>query len=148
VEEWRARIIEALATACPGIAQRGKMGFGVPLDQWFAAHYVNWCTTACWVNSSSSAASFHPTSRYPVEHESSRRSNYHQIYALLMLELWFESRQSLPPHLNPPFVLRKKSSSFFALCRLSGGGAPPRSRNRRTAFGYPFRDAGGPESVV
>ena len=32
--------------------------------------------------------------RYLVEeHESGRRNNHHQIYALLMLELWFESLQ-------------------------------------------------------
>jgi len=32
--------------------------------------------------------------RYLVEeHESGRRNNHHQMYALLMLELWFESLQ-------------------------------------------------------
>ena len=47
--------------------------------------------------------------RYLVEeHENGRRTNHHQLYAMLMLELWFES-------LDEPVAMPESSNSCLAL---------------------------------
>ena len=89
-------LLEALGDRLPPeLLTRGKMGFGVPLDQWFRGPLRELVHDSVlgkkFLDRGVASPDF---ARYLVEeHESGRRNNYHQIYALLMLELWFESLQ-------------------------------------------------------
>ena len=89
-------LIEALGDRLPPeLLNRGKMGFGVPLDQWFRGPLRELVHDSVLGKQFLDRGIVSPDfARYLVEeHESGRRNNYHQIYALLMLELWFESLQ-------------------------------------------------------
>ncbi len=89
-------LIEALGDRLPPeLLSRGKMGFGVPLDQWFRGPLRELVHDSVLSRQFLDRGIVSPDfARYLVdEHESGRRNNYHQIYALLMLELWFESLQ-------------------------------------------------------
>jgi asparagine synthase (glutamine-hydrolysing) len=79
----------------PELLNRGKMGFGVPLDQWFRGPLRELVHDSVLGKQFLDRGIVSPSfARYLVnEHESGRRNNYYQIYALLMLELWFESLQ-------------------------------------------------------
>ena len=79
----------------PELLARGKMGFGVPLDQWFRGPLRELIHDSLLGKSFLDRGIVSPDFvKYLVdEHESRRRDNHHQIYALLMLELWFESLQ-------------------------------------------------------
>jgi asparagine synthase (glutamine-hydrolysing) len=87
-------LIEALGDRLPPeLLTRGKMGFGVPLDQWFRGPLKELVHDSLLGKKFLDRGIVSPDFvRYLVEeHESGRRSNHHQIYALLMLELWFEN---------------------------------------------------------
>src|SRR5664279_5603915 len=89
-------LIDALGDRLPPeLLTRGKMGFGVPLDQWFRGPLKELVHDSLLGKKFLERGIVSPDfARYLVEeHESGRRSNHHQIYALLMLELWFESLQ-------------------------------------------------------
>lgn len=89
-------LIEALGDRLPHeLLTRGKMGFGVPLDQWFRGPLRELVHDSLLGKTFLERGIVSPDFvRYLVdEHESGRRANHHQIYALLMLELWFESLQ-------------------------------------------------------
>ena len=89
-------LVEALGDRLPPeLLNRGKMGFGVPLDQWFRGPLRELVHDSVLGKQFLDRGIVSPEfARYLVEeHESGRRNNYHQIYALLMLELWFESLQ-------------------------------------------------------
>jgi asparagine synthase (glutamine-hydrolysing) len=89
-------LLEALGDRLPPeLLTRGKMGFGVPLDQWFRGPLRELVHDSVLGNKFLDRGIVSPDfARYLVgEHESGRRNNCHQIYALLMLELWFESLQ-------------------------------------------------------
>ncbi len=89
-------LIEALGDRLPPeLLTRGKMGFGVPLDQWFRGPLRELVHDSLLSKKFLERGIVSPDfARYLVEeHESGRRNNHHQIYALLMLELWFESLQ-------------------------------------------------------
>ena len=79
----------------PELLARGKMGFGVPLDQWFRGPLRELVHDTLLSPKFLDRGIVSPDfARYIVEeHESRRRNNHHQIYALLMLDLWFESLQ-------------------------------------------------------
>ena len=87
-------LVDALGDRLPPeLLNRGKMGFGVPLDQWFRGPLREFVHDSVLGKQFLDRGIVSPDfARYLVdEHESGRRNNYHQIYALLMLELWFES---------------------------------------------------------
>jgi asparagine synthase (glutamine-hydrolysing) len=89
-------LIEALGDRLPPeLLTRRKMGFGVPLDQWFRGPLRELVHDSLLGRSFLDRGIVSPDFvRYLVEeHESGRRQNHHQIYALLMLELWFEGLQ-------------------------------------------------------
>jgi asparagine synthase (glutamine-hydrolysing) len=89
-------LIEALGDRLPpALLTRGKMGFGVPLDQWFRGPLRELVHDSLLGKKFLERGIVSPDfARYLVEeHESGRRNNHHQLYALLMLELWFESLQ-------------------------------------------------------
>jgi len=104
-------LIDALGDRLPQeLLTRGKMGFGVPLDQWFRGPLRELVHDKLLGNSFLDRGIVSPDFvRYLVEeHESGRRNNHHQIYALLMLELWFESLQE-------PVVTHDGSASCVVL---------------------------------
>jgi asparagine synthase (glutamine-hydrolysing) len=89
-------LLEALGDRLPPeLLTRGKMGFGVPLDQWFRGPLRELVHDSLLGKKFLERGIVSPDFvRYLVdEHESGRRNNHHQMYALLMLELWFESLQ-------------------------------------------------------
>ena len=89
-------LVEALGDRLPPeLLTRGKMGFGVPLDQWFRGPLRELVHDSVLGKQFLDRGIVSPDfARYLIEeHESGRRNNHHQIYALLMLELWFESLQ-------------------------------------------------------
>jgi asparagine synthase (glutamine-hydrolysing) len=89
-------LIDAFRDRLPAeLLTRGKMGFGVPLDQWFRGPLRELVHDSLLGKKFLDRGIVSPDfARYLVEeHESGRRNNHHQIYALLMLELWFESLQ-------------------------------------------------------
>src|SRR5215472_3763991 len=89
-------LLEALGDRLPPeLLTRGKMGFGVPLDQWFRGPLRELVHDSVLGKKFLDRDIVSPDfARYLIdEHESGRRNNCHQIYALLMLELWFESLQ-------------------------------------------------------
>ena len=96
--EWKRRggtgkriLLEALGDRLPpALLTRPKMGFGVPLDHWFRGplREMTWdtLTSRRFLEREIVNPAF---LRYLLEeHQSGRRSNHHQIYGLLMLELW------------------------------------------------------------
>jgi asparagine synthase (glutamine-hydrolysing) len=84
-------LLEALGDRLPPpLLTRPKMGFGVPLDHWFRGplREMTWdmLTGRRFTERGIADAGF---VRYLLEeHQSGRRGNQHQIYGLLMLELW------------------------------------------------------------
>jgi asparagine synthase (glutamine-hydrolysing) len=89
-------LIDAFRDRLPAeLLTRGKMGFGVPLDQWFRGPLRELVHDSLLGKKFLDRGIVSPDfARYLVEeHESGRRNNHHQIYALLMLELWFEGLQ-------------------------------------------------------
>ncbi len=77
----------------PELLTRPKMGFGVPMEHWFRGplrelvHDSLLCKT--FLERGIVSPDF--ASYLVEEHQRGRRNNQHQIYALLMLELWFKS---------------------------------------------------------
>jgi len=70
----------------PGVAGRGKTGFGVPLGRWFREDLRELAHDLL----STDRGWFRPevVTRLLEEHESGRRDHGHRLWCLLMLELW------------------------------------------------------------
>jgi len=103
-------LIEALGDRLPPeLLTRPKMGFGVPIDQWFRGPLRELVHDSLLGKMFLERGIVSPDfARYLVEeHERGRRNNHHQIYALLMLELWFESLE--------PVASADPSRSYVAL---------------------------------
>ena len=77
----------------PQLLTRGKMGFGVPLDQWFRGPLRELVHDTLLSQAFLGRGMVSPEFvRYMLEeHSSGRRSNHAYIYRLLMLELWFKT---------------------------------------------------------
>ena len=96
----------------PALLTRPKMGFGVPLDRWFRGPLrdLTWDTLTGkrFLERGIVEPGF---VRYLLEeHASGRRGNHHQIYGLLMLELWrrnLEEPARAPETLAPCVALGK-----------------------------------------
>jgi asparagine synthase (glutamine-hydrolysing) len=96
----------------PALLTRPKMGFGVPLDRWFRGPLrdLTWDTLTGkrFLERGIVEPGF---VRYLLdEHASGRRGNQHQIYGLLMLELWrrnLEEPARAPEALAPCVALGK-----------------------------------------
>jgi asparagine synthase (glutamine-hydrolysing) len=87
-------LLDALGDRLPAeLLTRGKMGFGVPLDQWFRGPLRELVHDTLLSQSFLNRGMVSPEFiRYLLEeHASGRRSNHHQMYQLLMLELWFKN---------------------------------------------------------
>jgi asparagine synthase (glutamine-hydrolysing) len=87
-------LLEALGDRLPPqLLTRGKMGFGVPIDQWFRGPLRELVHDTLLSPTFLDRGMVSPEFvRYMLhEHASGRRSNHHQMYRLLMLELWFKN---------------------------------------------------------
>ena len=96
----------------PALLTRPKMGFGVPLDHWFRGplRELTW-DTLTGPRFAARGIVDPAFVRYLLEeHQSGRRANHHQIYGLLMLELWqrnLEEPATPAENFNPCVALRK-----------------------------------------
>jgi len=86
----------------PEILTRPKMGFGVPIDRWFRGPLRELVHDTLLSNAFLDRGIVVPEFvRYLLrEHDTGRRSNHHQIYGLLMLELWFKTLEEAAPLSN------------------------------------------------
>lgn len=107
-------LIEALGDRLPpALLHRPKMGFGVPLAKWFRTSLKEFIFDHLRSRRFEARGIARPAfvARLLEEHMSGRRDNYGQLYALLMLELWYrgdEEHAAIPAeqaapgaHLNP-----------------------------------------------
>lgn len=71
---------------------RRKMGFGVPIGHWFRGRLRDFLQETLLSEKALGRDLFNPASvtRIVEEHVSGRRDQAHQLWTLLMLELWFE----------------------------------------------------------
>ncbi len=100
-------LLEALGDRLPPqLLTRGKMGFGVPLDQWFRGPLRELVHDTLLSKTFLDRGLVSPEFvRYLLaEHDSGRRGNHYSMYRLLMLELWFRTMEepvgSLEPNLT------------------------------------------------
>ena len=72
--------------------QRRKMGFGVPIGHWFRGKLQPFCAKHLLSEKALNRGLFRPQAvRQLVElHTHSERDYSHQLWTLLMLELWFQ----------------------------------------------------------
>jgi asparagine synthase (glutamine-hydrolysing) len=118
--DWKRRcgagkriLLDALGDRLPpALLTRPKMGFGVPLDHWFRGplRELTWDTLTG--QRFVARGIVDPACvRYLLEeHQRGRRSNHHQIYGLLMLELWrrnLEQPATTAENFAPCVALRK-----------------------------------------
>jgi asparagine synthase (glutamine-hydrolysing) len=80
----------------PELLRQPKRGFGVPLEHWFRGSLRSFLwdhlTSATFLNRGVVSPGF---VRYLLaEHDCGRRNNYHHLWKLLMLELWFRDFES------------------------------------------------------
>jgi asparagine synthase (glutamine-hydrolysing) len=75
----------------PELLNQPKRGFGVPLDIWFRGSLRTFLwdhlTSSSFLNRGMVSAEF--VHYLLSEHDRGRRNNYHHLWKLLMLELWF-----------------------------------------------------------
>jgi len=74
----------------PGIYNRGKMGFGIPLGPWFRGELKDYWAGACLSHKALGRGYFKPATLHRLwdEHQSGVRDHGYRLWALLMLELW------------------------------------------------------------
>ncbi|MGH9721049.1 MAG: asparagine synthase (glutamine-hydrolyzing) [Bryobacteraceae bacterium] len=97
-------LLDALADRLPpALLQRGKMGFGVPLAQWFRGSLREFlCDHLTSQSFLGRGIVSPPFVRFVLdEHMSGRRNNHHWLWCLLMLELWFRDSAAAPVSLAP-----------------------------------------------
>ena len=98
-------LLEALGDRLPPeLLTRPKMGFGVPIDHWFRGPLRALVHDSILSRRFLARGIVSPEfARYLLEeHESGRRDNQHQIYALLMLELWYRELEAPAANLPTP----------------------------------------------
>jgi asparagine synthase (glutamine-hydrolysing) len=85
---------DAFAADLPAfVFKRPKMGFALPIGEWFRAHLRAMLHDALLSRDSFAAANFDAVTvrRLLREHESSQADHSQRLYALLMLELWWRA---------------------------------------------------------
>ena len=85
----------------PELLQQPKRGFGVPLALWFRGSLRSFLwdhlTSSSFLDRGIVSPDF--VKHLLAEHDRGRRNNYHRLWSLLMLELWFrdsDQRRSAP----------------------------------------------------
>jgi asparagine synthase (glutamine-hydrolysing) len=87
---------EAFADALPDwVFRRKKMGFAVPIGDWFRADLRPMLRDHLFAADSFAASHFRRTvvERLVTDHESRRADHSQRLYALLMLELWWRNQR-------------------------------------------------------
>jgi len=76
----------------PEVIYRRKMGFGVPVGQWFRGEMKSFISDVLLSQRALTRGIIRPESlrKYVTEHTSGERDHQFQIWTLLMLELWFQ----------------------------------------------------------
>jgi asparagine synthase (glutamine-hydrolysing) len=76
----------------PEVIYRRKMGFGVPVGQWFRGEMKSFISDVLLSERALTRGIVRPEMlrRYVTEHTSGERDHQFQIWTLLMLELWFQ----------------------------------------------------------
>jgi asparagine synthase (glutamine-hydrolysing) len=84
------------------IRTRSKMGFGVPVGQWFREELESELREVLLDSSSLGRRLFRPEAVQTLveEHTEGRREHGHRLWALVMLELWFRNHLDVPPAAN------------------------------------------------
>ncbi|HOI41531.1 MAG TPA: asparagine synthase (glutamine-hydrolyzing) [Elusimicrobiales bacterium] len=74
----------------PEIYGRGKMGFGIPLGQWFRGGLKGFWAENCLSEKALGRGYFRPEElrRLWDDHQTGRRDNGYRLWAVMMLELW------------------------------------------------------------
>jgi len=77
------------------VIYRRKMGFGVPVGNWFRGEMKDFVRDVLLSESSLSRGLFKPDAvrRYVEQHTSGEKDHTYQVWTLLMLELWFREFQ-------------------------------------------------------
>jgi len=106
-------LLEALGDRLPPeLLTRSKMGFGVPIDHWFRGPLRELVHDTLMSGTFLQRGIISPEFlKYLLEeHASQRRDNQHQIYALLMLELWYRNLEQplASPDWSMPCEAREK----------------------------------------
>lgn len=75
------------------IRRRGKMGFGIPLGQWFRGRLKKRWAETCLSDKALKRGLFRKDAleRLLEEHSSGHADNGYKMWALLLLEIWFEN---------------------------------------------------------
>ncbi|MBU0639160.1 MAG: asparagine synthase (glutamine-hydrolyzing), partial [Planctomycetes bacterium] len=86
LKEWASDLLPT------DILARGKMGFGVPVGEWFRGDLRDLLEERLFAREALCARIFRPEWLRDMAdaHLSGRRNHEHPLWALLMLELWFE----------------------------------------------------------
>jgi asparagine synthase (glutamine-hydrolysing) len=76
----------------PDVIYRRKMGFGVPIANWFRGEMKSFVSDVLLSEKAQKRGLFEPktVSRFVAEHVGGERDRAAQLWTLLMLELWFE----------------------------------------------------------
>jgi asparagine synthase (glutamine-hydrolysing) len=80
------------------VLDRPKMGFGVPIDRWFRGELKSYASDLLLGSQATSRGYFNPSvvERLINEHASGIRSWHHQLWNLVMLELWHRAYVDRP----------------------------------------------------
>jgi asparagine synthase (glutamine-hydrolysing) len=91
----------------PEILARRKMGFGVPIDQWFRGRFADLLQDILLSQSAQGRGYFRPGAvrRLIDEHTAGRQHHHFRLWALLMLELWHRTFIDRPPPAEPTSAL-------------------------------------------
>ena len=85
---------KAFASLLPDkIRRRGKMGFGIPLGQWFRGRLKKRWAETCLSDKALKRGLFRKDAleRLLEEHSAGHADNGYKMWALLLLEIWFEN---------------------------------------------------------
>jgi len=104
-------LLDALGDRLPAeVLTRAKMGFGVPIDHWFRGPLREMVHDSLLSPAFLQRGIVSPAFlKYLLaEHSSGRRDNQHQIYSLLMLDLWYRNLEEpvAPPDRYMPCEAR------------------------------------------
>ncbi len=100
---WKRMLREAFADDLPAwVFKRKKMGFAVPIGQWFRDSLREMLHEALFAADSFAAAHLQKAAleRLVTEHEQETADHSQRLYALLMLELWHRGRDGSAHRIN------------------------------------------------
>lgn len=80
----------------PGILNRPKQGFVVPLNRWLQRYFFAMFDACCLAPSAELAQWMDPRAIHALRHSRTRQEPRQDLYALLVLELWLGRLRSIP----------------------------------------------------